>query len=101
MSPKKSEKKTLFGLPISADIDVDIANTRTQEKKILEFVPNTVKPHEAIVVKADKWAGLLKQSFVVLNIDGKDIVIKQIKEEKTQPKKDNKKTKYPRSMKYV
>jgi hypothetical protein len=82
MSKKKSGKKPLFGLPIN----VDIENTKIQEKKILEFVPNTVKPHEAIVVKAEKWGGLLKQSFVVLNIDGKELMIKQIKEETENPK---------------
>jgi hypothetical protein len=101
MTPEKPEKKPLFRLPISADVNVDVANIKTQEKKILEFVQNAVKPQEAIVVKADKWGGLVKQSFVVLNVDGKDILIKHIKEDKVLKKKNRKKGKYPRATTYV
>jgi len=78
MPNKKSDKRPLIKMPVN----VDIERSKTHERKVLEFVPNTVKAGEAIIVRADKWGGILKPCFVVLNVDGKELIIKQLKEEK-------------------
>jgi len=78
---KNSNEKPLFKLPLN----IDIENTKIQERKILEFVPNTIKSGEAIIVRTKKYAGLSEPCFVVANMNGK-ITIKQLKEEKDSNK---------------
>lgn len=80
MSKKKSGKESLIQFPVK----IDYENIKTQERRILEFDPNRIKAGEAIVVKVAKFGGLTNVSFAVLNIDGKDILVKQLKEEKSK-----------------
>lgn len=72
------DKKPFFKLPIN--LDVDIQDKDIKVRKILEFVPHTIKPNDAQVVIVPKWNGLRKTAFVVLNIDGKEISVTQLKE---------------------
>lgn len=70
------DKKPFFKLPFNIDIqDKDI-----KERRILEFVPHTIKPNDAQVVIVPKWDGFRKTAFVVLNKDGKEIIVRQLKE---------------------
>lgn len=54
-----------------------------KKREILEFVPNTLKQGEAIIVRTKKNLGLSEPCFVVFNNNG-NIEIKQIKEEKIE-----------------
>ena len=82
MSTKKRNKKPLIKL---SPLNIDIENVKVQERKILEFVLNTIKSGEAIIVRTKKYAGLSEPCFVVANING-EIKIKQIKEDKNSDK---------------
>jgi len=72
------DKKPLFKFPIN--LDVDIQDKDIKERMILEFVPHTIKPDEAVVVRVSNWCGLKNTAFVVLNRDGKELIIRQLKE---------------------
>ena len=72
------DKKSFFKFPIN--LDVDIQDKDIKVRKILEFVPGSIKPNDAQVVIVPKWDGLRKTAFVVLNIDGKEISVTQLKE---------------------
>ena len=72
------DKKPFFKFPIN--LDVDIQDKDIKVRKILEFVPGSIKPNDAQVVIVPKWDGLRKTAFVVLNIDGKEISVTQLKE---------------------
>ncbi len=76
MSNKKSIK--LPKLPVN----IDIEHTKILEKKILEFVPHTIKPNDAQVVKVKSLGGLSEKAYVVLNVDGKNIIIKECTSQK-------------------
>jgi len=78
MSNKKSRKKPLIESPLKLGYEI----AKTEERKILEFDPNRVKAGEAIIVKVGRLGGLTNTCFAVLNVDGRDLVIKQIKEAK-------------------
>lgn len=71
MPRRKSDKP-----PFSLNYEI----TRVEERKMLQFIPNTVKNGEAIIVRTKKWAGIAEACFVVCKNKGK-IEIKQIKEE--------------------
>lgn len=71
--PKKKTDK----LPVSLRYE----RARIEERKMLQFIPNTVKDGEAIIVRTKKWAGISEPCFVVVNNKG-EITVKQIKEEK-------------------
>jgi len=70
------DKKLPFKLPFNFDIDIQ----NIKERRILEFVLHTIKPNDAQIVVVPNWGGLKKTGFVVLNKDGKEIIIKQLKE---------------------
>ena len=73
-----SNDKKPFKLPINFDIDIkDI-----KDRKILEFVPHTIKPDEAQIVRVSNWgwSGLQKTTFVVLNKGGNELIIERLKE---------------------
>lgn len=72
------DKKPFFKFPVN--FDVDIQDKDIKVRKILEFVPGSIKPGDAQVVIVPKWNGLRKTAFVVLNIDGKEISVTQLKE---------------------
>jgi hypothetical protein len=80
MTRKKSDKKSLIQSPF--EIEINYGKMKTEERKILEFDPNRIKANEVVVVNVSKWGGLLNQSFAVLNCNGKEIVIRQLKKEK-------------------
>jgi hypothetical protein len=67
MSNNENDKKLSIKLPFN----IDIANTRIQERKILEFVPYTIKSGQAIIVRTKKNAGLSERCYVVCNRKGK------------------------------
>ncbi len=75
--PRKRPNEVAVKLPANIDINVD--RTRVEEKKVLEFVPNTVRNGEAIIVRIKKYGGLAETCFVVCNKNGK-IVVMQVKE---------------------
>ena len=76
MSNKKSNEKFLSKFPLNINYE------NIKERKILEFDPRKIKAGEATIVKVDKWAGLSNTCFAVLNVDGKNLIIKPLKEEK-------------------
>lgn len=69
-------KKTIAKLPINAEITY--TKIKKEERRILEFDPTRIKAGEAVIVKVSKWGGLSNQSFVVLNIKGKELLIRQL-----------------------
>ena len=77
MPDDKKDKKP-FKFPFGFDIDIQDKNIK--ERRILEFVPGSIKPGDAHVVIVPKWDGLRKTAFIVLNIDGKEIDVTQLKE---------------------
>jgi len=80
MPQKKSGKKSLIESPVKLGYEV----TKTQERKILEFDPNRVKAGECVIVKVGKFGGLTNTCFAVLNKDGEEIIVKHLKEEKSE-----------------
>jgi hypothetical protein len=48
-------------------------------RRILEFIPNSIREGEAVIVKTKKYLGLSEPCFVVYNINGK-VSFKQIME---------------------
>jgi hypothetical protein len=76
MSKKIHRNRSLIGLPIT----VDFAGVKTEERKILEFDPNKIKKGQLIIVKVSKFMGFSNAVFAVLNVDGKNVVIKQLKD---------------------
>lgn len=69
-----SEKESLIKSPVSLGVEIK----KTNDRKVLEFVPNTIKEGEAIIVRTKKWAGLSEACFVVCLNNGK-ISIVQLK----------------------
>lgn len=64
------EEKPKIKLPIGLGLNIDRINNRS----ILEFVPNIIKPGEAIVVRVKKNLGLSEKCYVVLN-DGRRVIV--------------------------
>jgi hypothetical protein len=64
--------------PLGPPIDLTYSRKSYTEKKTLEFDPERIKPGEAIVVKVSKWDGLVNAFFAVMNVGGKQIVIKKL-----------------------
>ena len=62
------------------DAGISYKKKKTENKQILEFDPNRIKQGEAVVIQVPKWGGLLNQCFVILNVDGKKMIIRQLKE---------------------
>lgn len=82
MSPNKRKKRASVNSPlVETPIKVEIEKKDIKERQILEFVPNTIKDGEVVIVRTKKWAGLSEPCFAVANIKGK-IKVKQIKEER-------------------
>ena len=77
----QSYKDSVWGTPIKYE-KIDI-----KEKKILEFIPNTIKNGEVAIVRVKKWAGISELCFAIANNNGK-ITIKQFQEENDEGKKD-------------
>ena len=82
MTRKKSASESLINFPLDANLDINIDKKNIEIKKSLEFNPSKLQPDEAMVVQVKKWAGLSNQTFAILNLGGKELVVKQIKEEK-------------------
>lgn len=64
------EEKSKIRLPIGLGLNI----SRTNDKIIFEFVPNIIKPREAVVVREKKNLGLSEKCYVVLN-DGRRIIV--------------------------
>jgi hypothetical protein len=77
-----TEKKSLIDSPIKAEATLSRTNSKIQveTKETLEFDPSKIKAGELLIVTVKKWGGLVNQSFAVLNVEGKGIVIEQLKE---------------------
>lgn len=69
--------KECLGFPL--DLKISHTSHKYTEKKTLEFDPDRIKPGEAIVVKVSKWDGLVNAFFAVMNVGGKQIIIKRLK----------------------
>ena len=76
MPDDKKDKKP-FKFPFGFDIDIQDKDIKV--RKILEFVPHTIKPNDMTITRVPDWGGLKNQTFAVLNKDGKEIIIKQLK----------------------
>lgn len=72
----RRKKNSLIPVNISYD------SSKTEEKKIVEFDPNRAGPGEIIIVKVEKWRGLFNSCFAVMNVDGKEIIVKPLNESK-------------------
>lgn len=67
------------GLGFPLDLKLSHTSHKYTEKKTLEFDPDRIKPGEVIVVKVSKWDGLVNVFFAVMNVGGKQILIKRLK----------------------
>jgi len=74
MSRRKKDSLIPFPLNISYD------SSKTEEKQIVEFDPNRIEPGEIIIVKVEKWRGLSNSFFAVMNVDGREIIVKPLNE---------------------
>jgi len=82
MTPNKRKRTLPVDAPlVETPVKMGYERKNIKERQILEFVPNTIKDGEAVIVRTKKWAGLSEPCFAVANNKGK-IKIKQIKEEK-------------------
>ena len=62
---------------------IDIKNAKTVEKKVLEIDPDRIKVGEAIIYKVPSWFGFKNECFAILNIDGKRLIVEQLKRKVT------------------
>ena len=73
--PSDETKKEIT---IKSPLNINIENSKTQDRRILEFIPNKLKEGEAIIVKTKRWTGISEACFAVCLKDGK-LNIQQLK----------------------
>ena len=79
---RKLKKDPLIPLPLNISFD----SSKTEDKQIVEFDPNKIEPGKIGIVKVEKWRGFSNKFYAVMNVDGKEIIIRLLDESKV-PKK--------------
>lgn len=59
--------------------NIDVENIKTIEKKVLEIDPNGIKVGEVVIITVPQWGGLKNECFAVMNVDGKHILVEQLR----------------------
>jgi hypothetical protein len=62
-------------------LNIDYKNAKVVERKTLELDPNKLRPGEVLIVKIAQWFGLKIAFFAVMNIDGKRLLVEQLRVE--------------------
>ena len=79
---RKTRKDPLIPLPLNISFD----RSKTEDKQIVEFDPNKIEPGEIGIIKVEKWRGFSNKFYAIMNVDGKEIIIRQLDEGKVSKK---------------
>ena len=78
---RKTKKSSLISLPVNFSFD----SSKTEEKQIVEIDPNKIAPGEIGIIKVGKWGGFSSKCFAVMNVDGKEVIIRLLAETRASP----------------
>ena len=63
---------------IRPTINIGYAKSKVVNRQIRETNPNRVKPGEIVIFDAEKWFGFSHKYYAIMNVEGKDIVVRRL-----------------------